>query len=83
VLKTPQEAASPVAKGQQGVASVEMSGSRPSPRDEVERLSRKPYFSRNEAGMRKMLVKGRFKVLENRSRFVLLVSSSSIRVSRN
>ena len=32
--------------------------------------------------MRKMLRKGRFKVLENRSRFVFLVSSSSIRVSR-
>src|SRR6516162_1298953 len=36
--------------------------------------SRKPYFSRNEAGMRKMLVKGRLKLLENHSRFVLLVS---------
>jgi hypothetical protein len=32
--------------------------------------------------MRKMLQKGRFKVLENRSRFVLLVSSSSTWVSR-
>src|SRR5215475_8479042 len=29
--------------------------------------SRKPYFSRNECSMGKMLLKGRFKVLENRS----------------
>ena len=40
--------------------------------------SRKPYFSRNEAGMRKNPRKGPFKVLENHSRFVFLVSSSSI-----
>src|SRR6516164_4059244 len=40
--------------------------------------SRKPYFSRNESSMRKMLRKGRFKLLENHSRFLLLVSPSSI-----
>src|SRR5262249_54105859 len=44
--------------------------------------SRKPYFSINNSIMLKMLQKGRFKLLENHSRFVFLVSSSSIRVSR-
>jgi hypothetical protein len=49
---------------------------------DVTASSRKPYFSRNESSMGKMLQNGRFKVLENHSRFVLLVSSSSKRVSR-
>jgi hypothetical protein len=57
---------------------IEISGSRPG----HEAPSRKPYFSRNESSMRKMLLKGRFKVLENHSRFVLLVSSSPTWVSR-
>src|SRR6266436_8566731 len=46
------------------------------------RASRNRYFSRNESSMGKMLQKGHFKVLENRSRFVLLVSSPLIRISR-
>jgi len=37
-------------------------------------FSRKPYFSRNGIYMYKMLKKGCFKVLETRSRFVLLLS---------
>ena len=41
-------------------------------------LLENPNLREMKLGMRKMLRKGRFKVLENCSRLVLLVSSSSI-----
>src|SRR6516162_4806551 len=45
---------------------------------EVPAPSRKPYFTRNESSMPKMPLKICCNILEKRSRFVFLVSSSSI-----